>query len=264
MSRSNPSDSVPNPCERRFEWDGQKGVPRYYDRDAKATIVFPKPDCTFLVLDQTSKITGWHERSKSSIMSNEVRDTRAEPFLVKAWKGGELAVGLYAQIKDRVAAVGGQFMANIYCAYKEGDTMKLGAFQFKGAALGAWMEFVKEARKAMVDVTRDGKAKKVSALYVKAVRITGNTKGKKGSIEFYVPNFRLTEVSAETDAAANELDKVLQDYLTAYFKRTRVEQAATAEEAPQEESSSDSQDDGPPNFDNAQQPDSPEDSGVPF
>lgn len=211
MSRSNPHVNAPNPAQRWFEWNGEKGTVRYYDKDAKENVDVSLP-FAFLLLDELASVRGWHEASQSGIYSNEVRDTRTDILIVKAFKGGTLAEGVYKDIKDRVCsrAVGGAFNANCYMAFKNGgDELAMGAIRFKGSALGAWMDFRKDHR---------------SELYNKAVEITGYTEGKKGRIVFRVPTFGLRDVSKGTNNIAVALDAELQAYLTAYFGRRTGDQ----------------------------------------
>ena len=208
MSRSNPHVNAPNPAVRWFEWNGEHGKVRFYDKDAKQNIDMPLP-FTFLLLDELGSVRGWHDASSSGIYSNEVRDTRADILVVKAFKGGTLAEGLYKEIKDRVNTVGGQFVANCYIAFKQNGGLAIGSLRFKGAALGAWMEFRKAQR---------------SELYEAAVNITGYSEGKKGRITFRVPAFELKPVSDDTNRQALGLDKTLQAWLEGYFDRRTSDQ----------------------------------------
>lgn len=222
MSRSNPTESTKNPCTRFFEWAGGSdgGVIRYYDKETKQTINVGDK-FAFLLLDEMAAVKGWHDASDSGIYSNEVRDTRQDVLVVRAFKGGELASGLYSQIRDRVNAFGGHFHASCYIAYKDGDTYKLGNIGFKGAALSAWMEFKKKAG------TKDGRP----AYYVGAVRISGYEEGTKGRVTFRVPKFSISSVSEEADAQALALDKELQQFLSQYLKRARTDQAEVTKAA---------------------------------
>lgn len=210
MSRSNPSELAANPASRWFEWNGEAGVVRYYDKEVKKNI-----DCGtefgFVLLDELASVRGWHDVSGSGIYSNEVRDTREGILIVKAFKGGTLAEGLYKDIKDRVNAVGGQFVANCYIGFKNGsEALALGSLRFKGAALGAWMEFRKAHR---------------SELYSKAVRIVGFTEGKKGRITYRMPVLTIANLAPATNEAALELDRQLQEYLKGYLSKTKRDQA---------------------------------------
>lgn len=211
MSRSNPQANAPNPAIRWFEWNGETGVVRYYDKDAKKNVDVPLP-FTFLLLDELATVRGWHDPSQSGIYSNEVRDTTKDALVVKAFKGGTLSEGYYKAIKDRVNAQGGQFVANCYVAVKLNGTLALCSIRFKGAALGAWMEFRKANR---------------GQLYDSAIRILSFKEGKKGRIVFRVPTFDLKEVSADTNTQAVALDKALQTYLEGYLQRNTRDQAET-------------------------------------
>jgi len=222
MSRSNPTETSSNPCTRWFEWAGGSdgGVVRYYDKDAAATVNVGEK-FTFLLLDELASVKGWHDASDSGIYSNEVRDTRQDVLVVKSFKGGELASGLYAQIRDRVGNFGGHFHASCYIAYKDGDEYKLGNIGFKGAALMTWMAFKKQAGR------KDGRP----AYYVDAVRINGFEEGTKGRVVFRVPKFSLAAVSEEANSVAIAADKELQSFFDEYLKRGRVAQAETARAA---------------------------------
>jgi hypothetical protein len=214
MSRSNPNEnSTPNPAARWFEWNGENGVVRYYDKDAKENVVVGS-DFTFLLLDQLGSVRGWHDASDSGIYSNEVKDTRKDVLVVKSFKGGTLAEGIYKDIKDRVNNLGGQFVANCYIAFKNGDgNLSIGSLRFKGAALGSWMEFCKEHR---------------ADLYKKAIGIRGFTEGKKGRITYRMPVLRSVDTTPDTDAEATKLDAELQEFLKGYFARTTSDQVGTS------------------------------------
>lgn len=213
MSRRNPTEGTRNPCTRWFEWAGgdDGGFVRWYDKDSKQTVKV-EGAFTFLLLDELSTVKGWHEPSESSIYANEVKDTRQDVLVVKSHKGGELASGLYQEIKDKIAVKGGHYHASIYIAYKEGDGLKLGNLGLKGAALGAWMEFKKGAGKGINS---------------QAVTITGFAQEKKGATNYRVPKFALKEVSAATNDQALEVDDVLTAYLSEYLKRPKAEAART-------------------------------------
>ena len=238
MSRSNPTEAARNPCTRWFQFasgaDG--GFVRYYDKEAKQNV--PLGDSAnggkfmFLLLDELATVSGWHDPSESAIFANEVRDTRQDTLVVKSFNGGELASGLYSQIKDRIVAVGGHFVSSCYIAYKDGDSLRLGNIRFKGAALGTWMEFKKQC-----PTKKDSSGKSIKAYYVDAVKIEGFEQQKKGGTTFRVPKFGLMAVSEETNKQAMTLDAELQAFLADYLKRPRVEAAsatAKTEAHPQE------------------------------
>lgn len=229
MSRSNPTADNPHPCQRWFEWDGSNGNIRYYDKNRewedekgkkqKGQNVNLEGPFVFIMLDQLSVVKGWHDPSESGITSNEIRDTTAEPFVVRSFKGATLATGFWRDIKDRVNNMGGNFYSNLYLAFKEGEKLLIGSLIFKGASLNHWVEFKNKHR---------------SEIYKKAIQINGYTEGKKGKIKFRTPKFFLVECSPESDAKAKELDKELQAYLTKYFSRPKRDQVAAQAPAGEE------------------------------
>lgn len=218
MSRSNNTEII-NPANRWFEWSGNKGNLKYYDKDAKINVEVSLP-FTFIVLDQLATVKGWHDPSDSGIYSNEVKDTTKDPIVVKAFKGGVIAEGFYRDIKDKVKSNGGHFVANIYIAYKDKDIFYIGSIQFKGAALNSWADFSKRNRKDIMQ---------------KAVVIEGFETGQKGSVKYTTPKFGLKEISAGTQEVAIDLDKELQEYLTLYLQRKpvseQIENKSTSEQS---------------------------------
>lgn len=219
MSRSNPTEGARNPSTRWFEWSGgaDGGFVRWYDKEKKEHV---KVDgaFTFLLLDELATVKGWHEASESSIFANEVRDTRQEVFVVKSFEGGELASGLYGNIRDRIVAVGGHFCVSLYLAYRDGEELKIGNLSLKGAALSAWMDFKKAAG---TKKGADGKA--MRAYFVDAVKIAGYEQAKKGGTTYRIPKFALTPVAEDTNKQAVVLDVELQAFLSDYFKRPKAE-----------------------------------------
>jgi hypothetical protein len=224
-------------------------VVRYYDKDEKKNVDVGN-DFAFLVLDELGVIKGWHDASDSGITSNEVRDTTAEPFVVKSFKGGPLVQGFYRDIKDRVGNIGGQYCTNIYLAYKSATgALAIGSLQIKGAALGAWMEFRKAHRKDIIE---------------KAVRIKGFTEGKKGKIVFRTPKFTIVDTTEDTNAQAVALDKELQEYLNGYFSKTTVART-DATEMHGEQLPEDTRDHTPPEpMPDELKPELEDDSEIPF
>jgi hypothetical protein len=205
MSRSRPNENSPNPATRWYEWHGERGIVTYYDKEQKASIDVPLP-FTFIVLDQLSAVKGWDDSTKSGIFSNAVRDTREEVLTVKSFKGGIIAEGRYKDIKPQVNAAGGHFESQIYIAYKAASGLAIGTLSFKGAALGAWMEFSRAHR---------------AAIQSDAIVIPGFVEGQKGRVIFRVPAFAVKALSAETNEDAIKLDATLQEWLDAYLKRNK-------------------------------------------
>ena len=221
MSRSNPVDGIRNPATRWFEWAGGNdgGFIRWYDKDAKTSVKAALP-FTFLLLDELSTVKGWHDPSESGIYANEVRDTRQDVLVVRSFKGGELASGIYKSIKDRVAAHGGHYCASLYIAYKDDEGLQIGNLSLKGAAASAWMEFKRSA-----PTRKDANGRSLRAYFIDAVKIAEFEQLKKGATVYRVPKFSLQQVSEESNRQAVALDAELQSFLSDYLKRPKTDAA---------------------------------------
>lgn len=221
MSLSNQSDSLQNPASIFLEWSGSDGSLSYFDKslgEKGAKVNMPLP-FTFIPLDMLATISGFNDSSGSGIWCNEIKMDRFKADILNAKdKNGTIAKGLYADIKDAVAAKGGKFTQSVYVAYKNANgELNIGNIKFKGASLtggkrkegskevevGAWMEFTKGNK-----------------LLGKSVTISKDeTPCKKGSNSYYIPKFSIGTVSENTMQVAIDLDKELQEYLKAYFKK---------------------------------------------
>jgi hypothetical protein len=213
MSRSNNTEII-SPCQRFYSWSGDKGVIQYFDKSKgeKGENVDVKLPFTFLVLDRLHTIRGFNDAAKSGFWSNEVRDLKAEPFTVRN-KNGVVGTGLYSNLAP-ILNQGAAYCQSIYIAVKEGGKLVLCNLQGKGSFLSEWFNLTK------------GKD-----IYKYAVTISGATYAKKGKTEYFTPNFKLNPtITAETEAEAIELDKVLQEYLTGYFKRNNSQQKESVKE----------------------------------
>lgn len=244
MSRSNPQANIQNPAACRWEWKGGEGVLQWYDKEKQGNVTEKLP-FTCLLLDRTAAVTGYSEPKGSGMYSNEVRDTKTQPLVVRWQKKGMglVAEGLWQDIKEKVKGNSGKFALNLWVAFKDADGFKIGVIKASGCALGPWIEFEQKAGKA---------------IYEKAFTVSrGEQEGK--AIKFYPPIFGLKDVKEETNAAAKVLDAELQEYLTAYFARPT---AARAEVSAQQAEEQQAEPDGQPGD---QEPESPiADEDVPF
>lgn len=229
MSRSNPSANLAHPCKRWFQVSGAEGDVSYYDKERNETVVVGST-FQFLLLDELATVGGFHEPSQSGIYSNEVRDTRTEPFNVRTFGGITMGKGLYQALREKIAVMGAKYIASCYIAYKGDDgNLQLGNIRFKGSALSAWSDFKRDC--PLVDIN----GQKVKSYFADAVRIEGFKPAKKGATNYFVPQFRTVAIPPAVNELANTLDAQLQDYLGAYLSRpvdaTADEDADTADTA---------------------------------
>lgn len=209
MSRSE-NNEIRNPASRFFDWSGGVGKAKYYDKEQKINVFVELP-FTFLVLDKLVTITGYSDEDQSGIWSNEIRNTRYDELTVRT-KKGIVKRGLYEEVKT---VTGAKFAQSVYIAFKDDEGhLSIGNFKMSGCAVSAWIEFCKSN-----DVMSG------------AVKIAKSEEGKKGATKFFSPVFEAVKVSDETNAAATELDRELQNYLRVYLNKPKEVATAAASES---------------------------------
>lgn len=214
MSRSNNTELI-SPAQKFFEWSGSEGTIRYFDKslgEKGENVDVPIP-FKFLILDKVAQVTGGIDVDGGGYVgfwSNAIKNTKTQQLTVRSKRGVE-AQGLYEEIKG---LPGMKFMTGLYIAfYDENEQLQIGYLKLKGAALTAWIEFTKSHRN----------------IYEGAFGITGKEKKKKGTNNYFEPKFIFSaKVSDEADEMAKELDRHLQEYLTAYFAQAGQEFASAA------------------------------------
>ena len=202
-----------NPATKFLDWKSdQKGF-SYYDKEAGKNVEVPLP-FKFVFLDELSTVKGWNDASSSGIFSNEVKYLSKEPMTVKAFKGGEIAKGLYNEIKDRVKNAGGHYSKSVYIMTEKGE---LANIQLKGSATQQWGEFVKVNRQRITQTW---------------VNVDTATESKKGKVTFSVPNF--TAGADIEDVDGNNADNcfdTLEAYLKTYLAKVDVEELEVVSES---------------------------------
>lgn len=205
MSRSNNTEII-NPAVRFFEWSGDEGLVKYYDKTKKENVKLGLP-FQFLVLDVLSTISGFSDADQSGYWSNEVRDLKSEIFTVRNKKGKQFE-GTYEQLPS-ANLTGAKYAQSVYIMFKdENGEAQIGNIKMMGSSLGAWIDFRKNAK-----------------VFEMAVTITGTLEGKKGKTIYQMPVFAASEPTSNDNAIAIDLDKELQSYLKSYFAKNKEAQA---------------------------------------
>jgi len=222
MARSDAyATTAQSPVKKYLSWSSNEKCFTYWDKEAKENKKLPIP-IKFIHYDEMATIKGWHDASGSGIYSNEVKSTKNEPLSVRAFKGGEIANGLYQDIKSKVNSAGGDYHVSLY-AELNGEIVN---FSFKGAALMTWSDFAKENRKSFLG---------------NYVNVVGALDAKKGSVKYSTPVF---QIGASIEASASDLADKNYDGLKDYFNARKSNSNSAAEEVssytievPQQESS---------------------------
>lgn len=233
MSRSTPTLKTPHPSQRWFEWrGGENSGLQYYDKEKKEYVPVALP-FTFLLLEETGGVTGYSDKLKMIVRSNEIM--QGGRLVVKYHSGQIIAQGHWRDIKDRVTSkgVGGKFCTNAYIAYKDGADLKIGVLRLSGCALGPWFDFTKANQEAVVSPF-DNKTE-LARIYSGAIVIKAGAKDKTGSVEFTPPTFSMVACSQESNIAALALSGKVDKYLSEYFKRAPLEPVTQHEEEERQE-----------------------------
>jgi len=207
MSRSNQTDLI-NPAVRFFDWSGSDGHVSYFDKTLgeKGENVAVEMPFRFMVLDKVSQVTGGVDRDGKyeGFWSNAVKNLKTQKFIVRSKQGVEVQ-GLYENIKGHT---GVKFMTGLYVAFHDEEkVLQIGYLKLRGAALTAWIDFTKSHRN----------------IYEGAFSITDKAKKKKGSNAYFEPVFEhIPKITEESETAAQDLDRQLQEYLTAYFAQQGI------------------------------------------
>jgi hypothetical protein len=213
MSRADAyKTTTESPVKKYLSWSSNDKCFTYWDKAAEKNQKVALP-IKLVHLDDMSSIKGWHDSSSSGIYSNEVKNTGAEPLVVRAFKGGTIAEGLYKDIKLKVNGLGGDYHASLYF-YLNGEIVNLA---IKGAALMAWSDFAKENRKSFLG---------------NYIEITGALDAKKGSVKYSTP---IMAVGGVIDKSVSESAEDAYDSLQKYFTARKASASNPVEEVVAEE-----------------------------
>lgn len=206
MSLSNPRQT--NPAKKFIDWSGSKGMFKYYDKEKEENVFFEN-DIYIIPLDDLNTIRGFDSENSCGYYSNEVKYLDKEEMFVKSFKGGQIAKGLYNNLK---LPAGCKFSKSVYAALITGDKnntqIELVNFQFSGSAIGSWID-----AKIKVD---SGEIVKLSP---SAVKLT------KGTTEYFAPEILRIGMRKDILNKCIEMDKDLQVYLKAYLNQDHSEEA---------------------------------------
>lgn len=201
-----------NPVNNWLEWDSNKKCLKFYDKDKKENVSVPLP-FKFLVLKEFHTIKGWDDASESGITANEVKYIGSEPVTVRSFKGGEIATGMYSEIKPKVKAAGGVYYKSLYCMSEKGSLINI---SIKGSAVKEWGDFTQKTRNRLSD---------------EWISIVDAKDGKKGSITFSTPVFKFDGSLTSNDGdCADELYDTLESYFSEPSAR-KVEAVKDANES---------------------------------
>jgi hypothetical protein len=213
MARSDAYKSTAeSPVKKYLSWSSNDKCFTYYDRETKERNKKIAIPLKFIHIDELATIKGFHEPTQSGIYSNEVRSTKKEILTVK-YKAGDLAKGLYQDIKLKVNDAGADYHASIYILLN-GELVNLA---IRGSVIAAWSAFTKDNRKNFLG---------------SYVEVAGSVDEKKGAVKYSVPVFK---AGGAIEVSVSEKAEEAYDALQVYFKNRKDEQTEQPEYSRSEE-----------------------------
>lgn len=198
MARSDAyKQKAQTPVKIYASWSSNDKAFKFYDKEKGQDELLKLP-LKLVHLDEMATIKGFNDESQSAIYSNEVKSTRNETLNVRSFKGGQIVEGIYADIKSQIQSAGGKYNKSIYFYNTNGDLINI---SLQGAALQAWGDFTKDARKNRT-------------LLDNYVIVDSAADMKKGSVKYSIPVFKVGTTIAKDDSS--NADKSY-DGLVAYF-----------------------------------------------
>ena len=192
-----PETKSKNPAVKFLEWSSNYRCFTYYDKEKEETVQVELP-LKFVILEHYHTVKGWNDKSGSRIFSNEVLFLGTEELKVKSFKGGEIADGLYKEIKSKVSGAGGHYARSIYAVTTD---LELVNISLKGSAVAKYSDFIQEFGDNNFDK---------SWVVVKEAQDM-----KKGAVSYTVPVFEKAQDIKDTSKIMPFADS-LMSYMVGY------------------------------------------------
>jgi len=210
MARLNrPTTGSGTPVTKYLNWKSNDKCFSYYDKEKGENVKVELP-LKFLFLEHYHTVKGWNDASESGIYSNEVYSIGKEELNVKAFKGGDIAKGLYKENREKIVNAGGVYHRSVYAMLPDGDLVN---FQLKGIGVKAYSDFYNDNNHLLDN---------------RWIEINSAKEGKKGAVKFSSPEFTIGDnITKAEDKMANDCAGILQSYMDSYFGRTESEEVET-------------------------------------
>lgn len=201
----NQTEGTSNPATKFLQWKSNDKCFAYYDKNKGENIAIKLP-FKFQFLEHFHTVKGWNDASESGIYSNEVKFISKEPLKVRSFKGGDIAEGLYSEIRGSIRDAGGKYFRSVYVIDENGEIIKL---QFKGAVVSAYSDFM------------NNNENKVEGNWMVINKAEDK---KKGATKYSVPIFEIGKAFTKDEMSlADDKYKDIVNYFDKYTKNVEVE-----------------------------------------
>jgi len=208
----NQTEGSTNPATKFLQWKSNDKCFAYWDKSKEQNIQIELP-FKFQFLEHFHTIKGWNDASESGIYSNEVKFISKEPLKVRSFKGGDIAEGLYSEIRGSIRDAGGKYFRSVYVISEDGEIINL---QFKGAVVSAYSDFMAENEN------------KIEGAWIEINKAEDK---KKGATKYSVPIFEVGKAFSKSEnTLADEKYLEVANYFDKYTKDVEVEETETQEE----------------------------------
>lgn len=190
-----------NPTEKYLKWKSNDKSFTYWDKTQETEVTVSLP-FKFVFLQHYHTVKGWHDSSSSAIYANEVYQIGNQEMNVRAYKGGDIASGIYKDIKGKVNSSGGVYHRSIYVMLEDGTVANL---SIKGAVVKEWSDFYDFSKNTIDN---------------KWVEINEAIDQKKGSVKYSTPKFSLGDnLDSKAVKAADNAGDRLSIHMDSYFAK---------------------------------------------
>ena len=204
----NQTEGNSNPATKFLQWKSNDKLFAYWDKQQEQNVEVKLP-FKFQFLEHFHTIKGWNDASESGIYSNEVKFISKENLKVRSFKGGDIAEGIYSEIRAKIRDAGGKYFRSIYVIDESGEIINL---QVKGAVVSAWSDFCN---------LNKNEATKFESNWIEINEVEEK---KKGATKYSVPVFTIGKAFTKEELSlADEKYKDIVNYFDKYTKNIEVD-----------------------------------------
>tara|TARA_R110002051_G_C8752039_1_gene500345 strand:- start:2860 stop:3546 length:687 start_codon:yes stop_codon:yes gene_type:complete len=219
-----PEKKSSNPAVKFLEWKSNDKTFGYWDKEKKENFLIKLP-FKFVILEHYHTVKGWNDASESKIFSNEVLFTGSEELVVKSFKGGDIAKGIYKDIKSKVNEAGGRYHRSIYAVTNDLEIVNI---SLKGAAVSEYSNFIEKVSDSVFDKNW--------------IEVKDVVEGKKGAVKYTSPVFNLS-TNIKDKSKLQPFAETLQSYIEEYTNKPSGERIGSVVDKYMEDKSEPEEDD---------------------
>lgn len=195
-----PEKKNTNPAAKFLEWKSDDKCFAYWCREKKENVKVELP-LQFVILEHYHTVKGWNDDSESGISANEVWSIGTEKINVRSFKGGQIAEGIYKDIRERIRGAGGHYARSIYAVTSDLEIINI---SLKGSGVSSYSDFINDFGDH--NFTKNW------------IKVSGAKDLKKGKVSYSVPIFEKSSEIKDVEAI-RPFAETLQEYIISYTEK---------------------------------------------